>query len=191
MSLDGHKKTLGQANDEIVSALMGLDDNVRQTAIIAACAAVGVDTPIAKARESNSETEKETSSTSESNLSDIRTLTTQKSPKSAIEMACVVAYYLRHVVPESERKSEIGFADIEPYFTQAGFPLPKAPRQVLVDSKAAGYFDTTGRGAYKLNPVGHNLVAHTLPRAASATSVGRKGAKKNKATRRPRKIRKK
>ena len=101
MSLDGHKKTLGQAIDEIVSALMGLDDNVRQTAIIAACAAVGVDTPIAKARESNSETEKETSSTSESNLSDIRTLTTQKSPKSAIEMACVVAFYLRHVVPES------------------------------------------------------------------------------------------
>jgi hypothetical protein len=36
--------------------------------------------------------------------------------------------------------------------------------QVLVDARGAGYFDSAGRGKYKLNPVGHNLVVHKLPK---------------------------
>jgi hypothetical protein len=95
---------------------------------------------------------------------DIKTLKNEKSPSSAIEMACVVGYYLQEAAPTDERKPAILWADIDKYFRQAGYPLPKAKGQLLVDAKAAGYFDSFGRGEYKLNAVGYNLVAHSLPR---------------------------
>ena len=60
---------------------------------------------------------------------------------------------------------DINKKDLEKYFKQAGFPLPKAVGQTLVDAKSAGYMDASStRGRYKLNPVGHNLIAHSLPR---------------------------
>jgi hypothetical protein len=40
--------------------------------------------------------------------------------------------------------------------------------QVLPDAKGSGYFDSAARGEYKLNAVGYNLIAHSLP-AKSAT----------------------
>ena len=80
-------------------------------------------------------------------------------------MACLVAYYLDSLAPVGERKAAITSVDVEKYFKQGGFRLPKRINQVLVDAKSAGYFDSAARGSYKLNPVGHNLVVHTLPRA--------------------------
>lgn len=79
-------------------------------------------------------------------------------------MACIVAYYLENLAPTSEKRAEIVTKDIEKYFKQANYALPKAIRQLLINARAAGYFDSAGRGEYRLNPVGHNLVAHTLPR---------------------------
>jgi hypothetical protein len=82
-------------------------------------------------------------------------------------MACIVAYYLDSLAPPDEQKRSIGRDDIDKYFKQAGHKLPKRIDQMLVNAKSAGYFDSAGRGKYKLNPVGHNLVVHTLPRAKS------------------------
>ena len=95
---------------------------------------------------------------------DIRTFKEEKQPGNAIEMACIVAYYLEHYAPGGEKKDTITNKDTENYFKQAKFRLPKVPTQVLPDAKSAGYFDSPGRGKYKLNPVGHNLVAHSLPK---------------------------
>jgi hypothetical protein len=96
-----------------------------------------------------------------------------------------MAYYLQHMAPSGERKASVSTADIEKYFAQAGFPLPKVPGQVLVDTKAAGYFDLIDRGTYKLNPVGHNLVVHGLPRKGGAATPTRSrkpsGSKKKTA----------
>jgi hypothetical protein len=77
-------------------------------------------------------------------------------------MAAVVAYYLSEMAPD--RKIEIDSDDIKKYFKQGDFPLPDRAAKTLFDAKNAGYLDAGGtRGTYKLNPVGHNLVAHNLP----------------------------
>jgi len=98
---------------------------------------------------------------------DIRSLRIAKNPKSAREMACVVAFYLQELAPEGERKDSITAADLEKYFKQAQFKLPEKISQVLPDAKGSGYFDSASRGAYKLNAVGYNLVAHKLPASAA------------------------
>lgn len=114
---------------------------------------------------------------------DIRTLEQQKQPNSAIEMATLVAYYLKHQAAAEERKDEITTADVEKYFVQAGFPLPTQTKFTLPNTKNAGYLETAGHGKYKLNSVGHNLVVHNMPRKADSGTpkVHAKKAKKKKA----------
>ncbi len=169
--------TLGAAIDRIIEALEPLDENSRSTAISAVCAHLGMNSP------SRPATPKKTSNVSAVSVAsnppatqnlasptvvDIRTLKNQKQPASAPQMACVVAYYLQETAPDSDRKSTVTTPDLEKYFKQAGFKLPKAINQVLVDAKKSGYFDSAGRGEYRLNAVGYNLVAHTLPGNANA-----------------------
>jgi hypothetical protein len=95
----------------------------------------------------------------------------------------------RQLAPADERKVEISAKDITKYFKQAGFPLPGAARMTLVNAKNAGYLDAGAeRGAYKLNPVGHNLVAHSLP---AATATGRASGRGNrKRARKSKKVKK-
>lgn len=104
----------------------------------------------------------------------IETLKKEKSPRSANEMAAVVAYYLSHVAPPDKRKKTVNTQDIETYFKIAKFPLPRQPRVTLQNARNAGYFDSVGDGEYRLNPVGYNLVAHSMPRGAQRTTAGRK-----------------
>jgi hypothetical protein len=117
---------------------------------------------------------------------DMRTFGHEKNPRSANERVAVVGYYLAELAPAEERKTEFSADDITKYFKQAGFPLPGAARMTLVNAKNAGYLDAgSGRGTYKLNPVGHNLVAHSLPPADSATQrtpvrANRKRARKSR-----------
>jgi hypothetical protein len=94
----------------------------------------------------------------------IRDLKDEKRPESSNQMAALVAYYLSEVVDQSEYKESINANDLEKYFKQAGFKLPKTLQQTLPNATAAGYFDSVGNGYYKLNPVGYNLVVHGLPR---------------------------
>lgn len=93
---------------------------------------------------------------------DIRSLREQKSPRSANEMAALVAYYLSELAPPNDRKNEITPTDIERYFKMAGFALPADARFTLVNAKNSGYIDSLGGGQYKLNPVGYNLVVHRM-----------------------------
>ena len=119
---------------------------------------------------------------------DIRSFGQEKSPRSANERVAVVGYYLSELAPAEERKAEISAGDITKYFKQAAFPLPGAARMTLVNAKNAGYLDAgTERGTYRLNPVGHNLVAHSLPIATTTTLPAsgrgnRKRARKSKKT---------
>lgn len=173
------KKTLGQAIDDIVTALSELDEATRSTAVRAACEHLGlagalgagsattsVEPPSAQpvpAQASNALT----IAPAAPPVQDIRSFKEQKMPNTAIEMACLVAYYLESLAAPDERKKDVSPTDLEKYFKQAGYRLPKRMPQVLVDGKAGGYFDSAGRGKYKLNPVGHNLVVHGLPKAKS------------------------
>jgi hypothetical protein len=118
----------------------------------------------------------------------IEALKNEKSPRSANEMAALVAYYLSHVVPPEQRKNAINTQDIETYFKIASFPLPRQVRVTLQNARNAGYFDSVGNGEYRLNAVGYNLVAHNMPRGAEKASRGRKSrtAKKRAPTRKKR-----
>ncbi len=98
----------------------------------------------------------------------------QRRPRSANEMAAVIAYYLANVAPQDQRKQTINQKDVETYFKIATFPLPRQVRATLPNAKNAGYFDLVGDGEYKLNAVGHNLVAHSMPRGASKAPTGSK-----------------
>lgn len=112
-------------------------------------------------------------------VTDIRSLKDQKQPSTDIEMATLVAYYLKYEAPKDERKDEIGTEDIDIYFVQAGYPLPNNKAYTLPNAKKAGYLENASRGKYKLNSVGHNLVAHNLPRSGgeSAPKPRKKNAK--------------
>jgi hypothetical protein len=106
-------------------------------------------------------------------LADIRSFKEQKAPKSASEMAAVVAYYCAHLSPTSERRDYITAKDITKFFFQASFPLPSSSAMALVHAKNAGYLDAQQRGRYRLNPVGHNLVVHRLPGPTNSTNAQR------------------
>lgn len=101
----------------------------------------------------------------------IEELKNEKNPRSANEMAALVAYYLANEAPHKERKDKITTDDIETYFKIAKYPLPGKTQFTLGNAKAAGYLDAVGAGEYTLNPVGYNLVVHGLPRGANAKSA--------------------
>jgi hypothetical protein len=50
----------------------------------------------------------------------------------------------------------------------------------LTNAKNAGYLDSAGHGAYKINTVGENLVAVTLPGEGSERDAKSRAAKKKK-----------
>jgi hypothetical protein len=110
---------------------------------------------------------------------DLRSLTEQKKPTSANQMVAVLAYYLANLAPADQRRDHIVPDDIKKYFPQANFELPTGHHNMtLVNAKNAGYLDVIGAGQYRLNPVGHNLVTHKLPRGESTTLRGSRRAKK-------------
>jgi hypothetical protein len=98
-----------------------------------------------------------------SGVYDIRTLKETKAPRSANEMAALVAYYVSELAPPAEKKQEINKTDIERYFKSGGFKLTAKAGQTLINARHAGYLDAgSDTGQYKLNPVGYNLVVHRL-----------------------------
>jgi len=113
----------------------------------------------------------------------IKTFKEQKKPRSANEMAALVAYFLGEVVPQAQRKSTISTKDIQTYFKIAEFPLPEQVRVTLPNAKQAGYFDSVGDGEYRLNAVGHNLVAHSMPRGSNAEQTMRQPKRSTRRTR--------
>ncbi len=166
------KQTIGQAIDLIIQAMEALEPTNRETVLNAVCSHLNIAHEQSHVPTSaipqlppppTSKVAKLTASSR--SQTDIRTLKEQKQPSSARQMACVVAYYLQEVAPSNERKKTISAEDLEKYFKQAKFKLPKTIQQVLVDAKASGYFESVARGEYRLNAVGYNLVAHNLPKS--------------------------
>lgn len=190
----GSKKSLGQAIDAIIEALDGIEEVSQIVAIKAVCEQLNINISLGVRSDTNLRTDipLETLDRTPIDISeprkivyDIRTLKNEKKPNSAVEMACLVAYYLEHYDPE--KRAIITTKDIEKYFKQGDYPLPKVLNQVLIDAKGAGYFDSPKRSTYKLNPVGYNLVVHSLPRAeGEGKTVASKKLSKRKAEKKSR-----
>jgi hypothetical protein len=111
---------------------------------------------------------------------DIRSFAAGKQPRTLNEKVAVMAYFLSQLASPGERRDFITPEDIKPYFIQAGFELPTATGSMtLTNAKNAGYLNAMERGQYKLNSVGHNLVAHKLPNRDSGSKATRKPVKKS------------
>jgi len=165
-----------QAIQGVISALSLVDDEARGRVIEYALKRFGLraslphSAPTERSGTSSTEAEsrREHPTVPSPHVHDIRTLKEQKKPGSANEMAALVAYYLSEQA--GERKETIDASDIKKYFLQAVFPLPKVPKQTLLNARAAGYFDAVGEGQFRLNPVGYNLVVHNLPTDETTTT---------------------
>lgn len=164
------RKTLGSAIDEILAALKPLDDVSRRTALRAACDQLGIslralsqEAHVAPPDTRPAQTLADAAS-AQPPETDIRSLAQVKAPSTTNERTALVAYYLAEMAPLADRKKTIDKEDLRAYFIQAGFPLPRRPEQALVNARHAGYLDPAGGGKYRLNAVGHNLIAHNLPR---------------------------
>jgi hypothetical protein len=171
MPMDGDAEI--RALQVVIDALEPLDDEARSRVFEYTLKRLGMrdlSTSSAAATSTQEEPTPDAALLVPTHLTDIRSLRQAKQPKSAVEMAAVVAYYLSEVAPPDERREGVTTADIERYFKQAQYRLPQRMDMTLHNGVAAGYFDRTGRGEFRLNPVGFNLVTQTLPRAAGQTA---------------------
>jgi hypothetical protein len=97
-------------------------------------------------------------------VSNIKSFVNQKKPKSDNEFAAVVAYFYRFKAPETERKEEITSEDLQDAARKADYTRLKRPIDTLHSAFKRGILDKGGgRGLFKINTVGENLVAMALP----------------------------
>ena len=171
------KKTLGTAIDEIISALQGLDSASRASAIRTVCEHLVISVPqtIARTEVASSTTQGGQPFVETDLPTDIRGLKDKKQPKTVMEMAALVAFYLQEF--SDEKRDQVDVNDMKKYFKQAQFPTTSY-RNILFNAKNAGYFELLGNGKFRLNPVGYNLVAYNLPRG-NGTSIAAGRARKN------------
>lgn len=117
---------------------------------------------------------------------DIKTFAKEKNPKSDVQFAAVAAYFYRFECSQAERKETIVPKDLDEAGRQARGYSFKNARQTLNNGVMLGYFDRAGDGAFKLNAVGENLVAMTLPGAGTDANGGKpRRAKKKVRTKKP------
>ena len=166
------KKTIGAAIDEIVAALQGLDELARATAVRAACEHLGVVPPqSASIPPSGGEPPPPVGAQTISLLRQRQWLRTyepsrnrsgrrppRRWPASLPTILSPFSSKRAQDRCDHQRHGEV-------LLKQAGFRLPTRIAQLLVDAKSSGYLDSAGHGKYRLNPVGHNLVVHSLPKS--------------------------
>lgn len=116
---------------------------------------------------------------------DIRSFFEEKQPSSDVEAAAATAFYRQFLAPEGQRTETIDSEYLQEAFRQARRRLPARAIYTLTNARNAGYLDSGGGpGQFRLNPVGYNLVEHTLGSSKSEAKAGtrakhrRKGAKK-------------
>lgn len=116
---------------------------------------------------------------------DVRTFVEEKQPKSDLQYAAVVAYYYRFEAPDAQRSEIIDAKLLEDSTRHANWKRLAAPRTTLNNAVKQGYLDNIERGKFRINSVGENLVAMTLPGGGdgfTAASRSRKVGKKKKKT---------
>jgi hypothetical protein len=101
----------------------------------------------------------------------IRSFVESKHPSSDVQFAAAVAYYYAFEAPKDQRKSEISAKDLQDATRLADTDRLARPITTLHNAVQRGYLDKgSGRGTFKINTVGENLVAMSLPTTASTTT---------------------
>src|SRR5262249_48899145 len=94
---------------------------------------------------------------------DIRSFGQEKQPKNDIQFVAAAAYYFRFMAANADQKDAITSKDLQTAARLAQRPVFKTPSVTLNNAVQQGYMDRAARGEYRLNAVGENLVAMTLP----------------------------
>jgi hypothetical protein len=182
-----------EAAQKIVAELQGMTTEHQALALKFAMETLGLQLPTARAQgvqtPSHSPHTVQSATRDDPALkrTDIKTFTAAKSPKSDQQFAAVVAYYYQFEAPADQRKDSIDATTMRDAARMAGRKQVKNWSLTLDNSKRSGYLDKAERGAFKLNAVGENLVAITLPGNAASSqgnggSSNKKRAKKRKLT---------
>ena len=109
---------------------------------------------------------------------DIRSFIEQKSPGSDVQFATAVAYYHAFVAPN--RIPEINATILQEATRLANRSRLTNPLNTMHNASKQGYLDKgSGKGSFRVNTVGENLVAMSLP-PSGAAKVAKK-AKPRKA----------
>jgi hypothetical protein len=171
----------------IVDTLKGLDRPQQERAIRFASEALGLSALTPPPNLSPTPLKREPSPNypsvlpSEGRPVDIKQFTDSKAPKSDQQFAAVVAYYYQFEAPTAERKATINASVLA---DAARLTARRRPtRFALTNAKNQGYLDAVGSGDYKINTVGENLVAITLPGNAGEAAPARSKSKPKKRTR--------
>jgi len=116
---------------------------------------------------------------------DIKTFVNERNPKSDVQFAAVAAYFYRFESSPGERKEILVPKELDEAGRQARGYSFKDARKTLNNAVALGYFDRAGDGQFKLNAVGENLVAMTLPGTGGEVNGGnaRRATKRKKKNR--------
>jgi hypothetical protein len=94
---------------------------------------------------------------------DIKSFVDSKKPKSDVQFAAVVAYYYSFAASAEAQKDFIDADALQQAARLAGRRRPPKPLATLNNAKTLGYLDSSERGKFRINSVGENLVAMTLP----------------------------
>jgi len=113
---------------------------------------------------------------------DIKTFIENKKPRSDVQFATATAYYYRFESSPDQRRDSISADVLQDAARLAGRQRFVQPLMTLNNAKNQGYIDQVGRGAYRINSVGENLVAMTLPNTGENAAVLKRAAKKRAAT---------
>jgi hypothetical protein len=107
--------------------------------------------------------------------SDISSFMQAKNPSNDVQFATAVAYFYAFDAPEATKKPEIGAADLKEATRLTSRPRIPRPINTLHNAVARGYLDKgSARGTFKINTVGENLVAMSLPTTSVAATAPRR-----------------
>jgi hypothetical protein len=104
--------------------------------------------------------------------SDIATFIKTKSPSNDVQFAATVAYYYAFEAPV--KRPEISADDLREATRLASTKRLDSPIQTLHNTVQRGYIDKgSTRGTFKINSVGENLVAMSLPTGTAVAATAR------------------
>jgi hypothetical protein len=123
----------------------------------------------------------ETPSTIQQQPTDIKSFIASKKPKSDTQFAAAVAYYYRFVAKPEERRETINAEQLQDASRQARGGALHLPKATLNNAVASGFLDRAERGAFRVNTVGENLVAMTLPGGGKERAPRRRRGSRKRA----------
>ncbi len=157
----------------IVEQLKGLESDDQRRVIKWACEKLGIDSPPGSLSAVPHSTHAPAAVVAHPHASatsaNIKSFVEEKNPLSDMHFATVVAYFHRFKAPD--KKETIGAEDLQEATRLAGRSRLQNPGQTMINAVASGLLDRAGRGQYRVNTVGENLVALVLPGDGKATQA--------------------